>query len=187
MTDTTSETDERRGDGRFTLLGAVMILTGATAFAFPLVASLSVELLVGAAFLVGGLATLIQAFQEKGWKGVFWQLAVGVIYLLGGVVFLANPFGGIIALTVLLGAVFVAEGIMRMVMAFAIRPEKSWGLVFASGAMSLLLGILVLAGLANGASLAFIGLLVGINFIFAGASFIALGMARPDAPDAEVA
>lgn len=60
-----------RGNGWFMALAVVMILTGIGACAFPLVASLSVELLVSAAFLVGGVATLIQAFQEKDWSGVF--------------------------------------------------------------------------------------------------------------------
>ena len=177
---TSSSNDARRGNGWFVVLGLVMILTGIGAFAFPLVASLSVELLVGATFLVGGIATLVQAFQEKDWGGVFWQLAIGVAYVLGGIVFLANPFGGVVALTVFLGVVFLVEGVARMVMGIQLRPESNWGWVVASGAMSIVLALLVFGGLANGASLAFIGLLLGVNFIFAGASFVALGSSQPE-------
>ena len=177
-----SNLSEHRGNGWFILLGAVMILTGIGAFAFPFVASLSVELLVGATFLVGGIATLIQSFQEKEWGGVFWQLAIGIVYLAGGLVFLVNPFGGVIALTVFLGIVFFVEGIARMIMGFQMRAERNWGWLVASGGMSMLLGILVFGGLANGASLGFIGVLLGVNFIFAGASFIALGSAKADEP-----
>ena len=175
-----SNLSEHRGNGWFILLGVLMILTGIGAFAFPLVASLSVELLVGATFLVGGIATLIQSFQEKEWGGVFWQLAIGIVYLAGGVVFLVNPFGGVIALTVFLGIIFFVEGIARMIMGFQMRSERNWGWLVASGAMSMLLGILVFGGLANGASLGFIGVLLGVNFIFAGASFVALGSAKAD-------
>lgn len=179
----TSNFDAHRGNVWFTVLGIVMILTGIGALAFPLVASLSVELLVGATFLVGGAATLFQSFQEKDWGGVFGQLAIGIVYLAGGLVFLVNPFGGVIALTVFLGAMFLVEGIVRMVMGFQMRSERNWGWLVASGGLSVLLGILVFGGLANGASLGFIGALLGINFIFAGASLVALGSARPDAAE----
>lgn len=178
-----SNLEEHRGNGWFIALGVIMILTGIGAFAFPLVASLSVELLVGATFLVGGIATLFHAFREKEWGGVFWQLAVGIVYMAGGIVFLVNPFGGVIALTVFLGAVFFVEGIARIIMGIQMRGERNWGWAVASGAVSVLLAILVFGGFATGASLGFIGLLLGINFIFAGASFVALGSAQPDATD----
>lgn len=175
-----SNLGEHRGNGWFILLGVVMILTGIGAFAFPLVASLSVELLLGATFLVCGIATLFQSFQEKEWSGVFWQLVIGIVYLAGGIVFLVNPFGGVIALNVFLGIVFFAEGIARIVMGFQMRSERNWGWLVASGGMSMLLGILVFGGLASGASLGFIGVLLGLNFIFAGASFVALGSAKAE-------
>ncbi len=175
-----SNLDAHRGNGWFVALGVIMILTGIAAIAFPLVASLSVELLVGATFLVGGIATLFHAFQEKEWGGVFWQLAVGIIYMAGGLVFLVNPFGGVVALTVFLGAVFLVEGIARIVMGFQMRGGRNWGWVVASGAMSVLLAVLVFSGFATGASLGLIGVLLGINFIFAGASFVALGSTKPE-------
>ena len=179
-----SNLDQHRGNGWFVALGVIMILTGIGAFAFPLIASLSVELLVGATFLVGGIATLFHAFQEKEWSGVFWQLAVGIVYMTGGLIFLVNPFGGVIALTVFLGIVFLVEGIARMIMGFQMRSERNWGWVVASGAMSIILSVLVFGGFATGASLGLIGVLLGINFIFAGASFVALGSAQPE-PAAE--
>lgn len=182
-----STMEVHRGNGWFVALGVVMILTGIGAFAFPLIASLSVEILVGCTFLVGGAATLVQAFQEKEWGGVFWQIAIGIIYTLGGIAFLINPFGGVLALTVFLGVVFVVEGIARIVMGVQMRTNPKWGLVVASGGVSVLLGILVFAGLANGASLGFIGVLLGVNFIFAGAAFVALGSAKPDHVDEQTA
>ena len=175
---TTSITDDQPGKGWFVFLGIVMILTGIAAIAFPFVASLSVELLAGGAFLVGGIATLFQAFQEKEWGGVIWQLVVGIVYVLGGIAFLANPFGGVVALTVVLGAVFLVEGIARIVMGFQMRGQPKWGWVVASGAMSVLLGLLVFGGLANGASLGLIGVILGLNFIVSGAAFFALGNAK---------
>lgn len=95
-----------------------------------------------------------------------------------------NPFGGVIALTVMLGVVFLIEGIARIVLAFRMRSERNWGWFAALGGISVLLGLLVLGGLANGASLGFIGVLLGVNFIFAGESFIALGRATENPEEA---
>ncbi len=178
---------EGTGNGWFIALGIVLVLTGMVAVAFPFVATLSVELFVGSFILVAGLFTLFHAFAEKEWGGFAWQLAIGILYSLGGIGFLALPIGGAIALTVFLGVVFLTEGIARMVMAFRIRPERAWGWVLASGGVSLMLGVLILAGIGNGASLAFIGLLVGINLIFAGASFTALGFEGTRSPAAHPA
>lgn len=172
-----SSSNEQIARGWFIGLGVVMVLVGVAAFAFPLIASLSVELLVGSAFLVGGIATLVQAFREKEWSGVIWQFAIGAVYVLGGLAFLANPFGGVVALTMMLGIVFLLEGIARIVMGVQLRSERNWGWMVASGGTSILLSILIFGGLANGASLTLIGVLLGVNFIFSGISLIALGSA----------
>ena len=113
----------------------------------------------------------------------FLAACIGIVYLAGGLVFLVNPFGGVIALTVFLGIVFFVEGIARVIIGFQMRSERNWGWLVASGGMSILLGILVFGGLANGASLGFIGVLLGVNFIFAGASFVALGSAKANTAD----
>ena len=60
-------------------------------------------------------------------------------------------------------------------------------MMVASGALSILLGILVLAGLANGASLTLIGVLLGINFIFSGAAATTLGIAGLQSESQEAA
>lgn len=174
-------------NGRFIFLGVLLIFTGIVALIFPYMATLSVEILVGSAFLVGGIITIFHAFAERQWGGFFWQLAIGIIQGLAGFALLAMPITGVIALTVMLGFVFTAEGIARMILAFQVRPDRAWGLILAAGGISLLLGILVLAGLANGASLAFIGLLVGINFVFAGASLVAVGTGHADPAAARTA
>jgi len=171
-------TEKHRGNGWFVFLGIVMIVTGVGAVTFSFEASLSVELFVASAFLVIAFATLIQAFREKEWGDVFWQFAIGVIYLVGGILMLANPLGGVLVLTVFLGATFFAEGIARIVIGFQMRSAPKWGFLVASGGTSVLLGILVFAGMANGASLTFIGILLGINVVFAGASLLVLGSSK---------
>ena len=166
-------------------LGIATLLTGFAAITFPLASTLAIEILVGCLFLSVGLVTMGHAFMEKGWKGFLWGLLIGGLHVIAGIAFLANPFGGVLALTVMLGVTFLAEGVLRIILGFQMRPNNRWGLMIASGAMSILLAIMVLAGLANGSSLIVIGIMVGINFIFAGAALIQIGLgARQDQADA---
>lgn len=157
----------------FIILGALFILTGTAAIVFPLIASLSLNLVAGVALLTGGLFTLVHAFGNRGWRGFAAQVALGLLYVVGGALFLFNPLAGMVALTILLGAVFAADGVARMIIALRIRPDRSWWIFLTSGLLSLILGVLVLIGLPSGLSLTFLGIVFGINLILTGASFIA--------------
>ncbi|MEL6101933.1 MAG: DUF308 domain-containing protein [Pseudomonadota bacterium] len=164
-------------------LGLLTILTGMTAIAFPFASTLAVEVMTGMLFLAVGLFTTVHAVVERKADGMWWELLTGLLYVVAGVVFLANPLGGILAMTVMLGATFVAEGVLRIVMATQMERSRQLFLLIASGAMSLLLGLLVFAGLANGASLMLIGVLLGVNFIFSGMAATAVGIAGLNAND----
>ena len=109
------------------------------------------------------------------------------MHIVAGVLFLANPVGGILALTIMLGATFLAEGVLRIIMAMQMERSRKLFLLIASGGVSVLLGIMVFGGLANGASLTLIGVLLGVNFIFSGTAAIAIGIAstRSDGEDAQ--
>ncbi|MEL6838380.1 MAG: DUF308 domain-containing protein [Pseudomonadota bacterium] len=193
---TVSETDIEGGDAAFAVklknihpgwmiaLGVLTVLTGVVAIAFPLASTLAAELLVGSLFLAIGVVTTAHAIMERQADGMWWELLIGLVHIVAGVLFLANPFGGIVALTVLLGATFLTEGVFRIIMATQMERSRRLFLVIASGGLSILLGILVFGGLANGASLTLIGVLLGVNFMFSGAAAIAIGIAGT-ASDAE--
>lgn len=172
---TIKKADESKSKVWIVALGLLLILLGFGALAFPFLTTLSVEILVGSVFLTAGVVTVFHAFGAREWRGFFWELLIGVLYAVAGILFLANPFGGAFALTVMLGSLFLIEGILRIVLGFQVRPAANWGWVIASGGVSILLGLLIFAGMANGASLAVIGMLVGVNLVFAGSAFIAMG------------
>jgi uncharacterized membrane protein HdeD (DUF308 family) len=159
--------------GGFAVLGGLLIAVGLFALVFPLVAALSINLVAGLALMAGGLVTLFHAPRLRGWRGVVWQMLLGALYLGAGLIVLANPFAGLFALTVMLGAFFAADGAGRVLLARRIRPQRGWGMFLASGLLSLLLGVLVLLGLPGGWSVAVLGLVIGINMVLIGASFLA--------------
>ncbi|MDX8352439.1 HdeD family acid-resistance protein [Cognatiyoonia sp. IB215182] len=186
---TVSETNVDGVDAAFTVtmkniqpdwmiaLGVLTVLTGIVAIAFPLTSTLAVELLTGSLFLTVGAFTTVHAIMDRKAKGMWWELLIGLVHIVAGVLFLANPLGGILALTIILGATFMAEGILRIIMATQMERSRHLFLLIASGALSILLGIVVFGGLANGASLTLIGVLLGVNFIFSGTAAIVIGVA----------
>ena len=190
MTMTVSQTSMEGGDAAFPValkriqpgwmiaLGAITALTGLLAIAFPFVSTLTVEVMVGSLFLTLGLFTTVHAVMERKAEGMWWELLMGLLHIVAGVAFLANPLGGIIALTVMFGVVFVVEGVMRIVMALQMERSKRVFVLVASGSLSVLLGGIVLAGMTNGASLTLLGVLLGVNFIFSGAATMVFGISR---------
>lgn len=186
---TVSETNADDGDAAFTVtmnniqpgwmiaLGVLTVLTGVVAIAFPLASTLAVELLTGSLFLTVGVFTTVHAIMDRKAEGIWWELLIGLVHIVAGVLFLANPLGGILALTIMLGATFMAEGVLRIIMATQMERSRKLFLIIASGGLSILLGIMVFGGLANGASLTLIGVLLGVNFIFSGTAAIAIGIA----------
>ena len=74
-----------------------------------------------------------------------------------------------------LGASLVVSGIMRIVLALSMKEGMPWIAVCLSGAVTLLLGIVILAHWPV-SSIYILGLLLGIDLVFAGAAWIAVGL-----------
>ena len=160
------------GRGWFIALGILLIGVGLLSLLFPFLAAWSVELVAGATLLVGGFLTLIHATRVRGWRGTGFQVLLGLLYTGGGIIFLANPFAGLLALTVMLGAFFAADGVARIMLALRIRPQRAWWLFLLTGLASLVLGVLAWLGLPSGWSVAILGIVVGVNMILTGVSFV---------------
>jgi uncharacterized membrane protein HdeD (DUF308 family) len=162
--------------GWFMGLGIVLLLAGAAALAFPLLSSLAVEIFAGWIFLIGGAVIVLHAFSAKQWQGFLMGLLVGLLYLAAGGWLLAFPLKGIVTLTFLLSALFLAEGVLEVIMALKVRPHEGWVWLLLSGLVAVAVGVLIAAQLPSSAAWA-IGLLTGINMISTGASFVVLALA----------
>ena len=162
-------------------LGALMIGLGLLALSYPLVSTLAVELTLGILLAIAGLATLVHAFSDKEWTGFIWQILIAVVYLFGAVIFFLDPLGVTVALTIYLGVVFFVDGVFLIVMGIRTRPAQRWGLFVVSGVVSILLSLYVFFGVPTGESLALLGVLLGVNFIFVGATLLAFGFGIRDA------
>lgn len=157
-------------------LGILWIILGTLAIIMPFAATLALEMVFGVLFVIGGVAQLIQAFRAKGWGGAAFQVLGGLLALALGVILLLFPLQGVLTLTILLAAFFVAQGIVKVVSAFRQQPSSGWGWLLFSGLLGIVVGIIIWAGL-PGTAVWVLGLLVGIELIFSGWAMIMIAMA----------
>ncbi len=159
--------------------GIVSILLGGLAIAFPLASSIGVELVFGAVLVAAGIIEAIRAFTGRRDRSVAWSLIFAVLAILAGVILLLNPMEGVVTLTIVLSAFLLIGGAMKTAAAFGARPAPGWVWLLGSGLLSIVLAILLLAGLPGTAYWA-LGLLIGIDLIFLGVSQIALATGLRD-------
>ena len=168
--------DAKKNAGKIRLLGVVTAIAGLLALIWPWISGLAVTVVVGAALVVGGVARLIAAFSAGSFGRGTLAFIGGGLTLVTGVILMARPGFGLSALTLMIGAYLLVDGIFGAVLAFQVRPEKGWGRMLFSAIMAFLLGILLLAEWPLSGLWA-IGTLVGINLIMAGFSMISIGSA----------
>jgi uncharacterized membrane protein HdeD (DUF308 family) len=172
--------------GWFLTLGILLVLFGMAAIAFPFLSTIAAKIAIGWIFLVAGVVDVFHAFYVKRWAGFFWNLLIGLLYLVAGAWLAFFPLTGILTLTIIIAALFIAEGIMKLIMGFRVRPHEGSGWVIFSGLVAIVAGLLIALNLPASAVWA-LGLLAGINLLFSGWSFIYLALSGKRANDEGVA
>ena len=120
----------------------------------------------------------IAEIASRSWGGFFWGLLVGLLYFAAGVELWLNPIGGVVTLTAFLAAVLVVDGVFHSILAFQIRPRAGWFWLLLGGIVGIVLGVMIWQQLPSSA-LSILGLLLGINLVFSGFSFLMLAMSGP--------
>lgn len=166
----------RRSWGWLMAEGIILIILGVLGLGAVALLSLASAIWFGAMIFVGGIVVLIDAFRHQAWKSRLWHILIGVLYVAVGVMTFVNPLVATASLTLLAGAALVATGVLRLIMAFQNRELPYWGWVAFSGALSLLLGGMILAQW-PGSSLWVLGTFLAIELIFQGWAAIALARA----------
>jgi uncharacterized membrane protein HdeD (DUF308 family) len=162
----------------FLIEGIILVVLGLLAVAVPMVASLAVTILFGWLFLISGIVGLITTFVMRQAPGFWWSLLSGVLGVVVGGWLLVEPVQGLVSLTYLLIAFFIVEGIATIMFALEHRAALSgrWAWMLVSGVVDLFLAAVILAGLPGTVAWA-LGLIVGINMVFGGASMIGMAVA----------
>lgn len=184
------ELDALRGNWLwFVVLGVALVVLGMIALGSTVVASLAVEMTFGVLLLIAGVGETFGSFWARRWSGFFLHLLSGLLSIVVGVMFLARPGAGLVALTLVVASLFLVGGTFKIVAAVGYRFAH-WGWPLISGLLDVILGVLILAEYPASA-LWVLGLFLGINLIFRGAHWIGLGLAlraaippQPAAPTA---
>jgi uncharacterized membrane protein HdeD (DUF308 family) len=111
----------------FIAMAVLFIILGILAIIEPGVAGLAVTLLVGWALIFGAVAHFVTAFKGGGTKRVIGQVLIGLVYLIGGIYFLTHVFMAVGTLTLLLGGIILAAGVIEIVAYFRTRPGGRLG------------------------------------------------------------
>lgn len=162
----------------FLFEGILLVVLGLAAIIVPPLASLAVAIFVGWMLLISGIAGLALTLWARAIPGFWWSLISAILAIGAGVILLAQPVQGVYTLTLVIGIYFVAEGVSTIMYALEHRRELSerWMWMLIAGIFDLLISFMIISGLPGSAGWA-IGLLVGINLIFGGASLIGMAMA----------
>jgi uncharacterized membrane protein HdeD (DUF308 family) len=167
-------------------LGILLIVLGILGLWMSFAMTLATVMLFGALLLVGGAFQLLNAFQLKGWKSVLWHVLIALLYIAAGLVVFKDPVFASLSLTIALAWILVAVGILRIFMAFQLRPANGWGWPLVSGVISILLGAMILAQWPT-SGFWVIGLFVAIEMIVNGWSSVFIALAARKAAEAEPA
>jgi uncharacterized membrane protein HdeD (DUF308 family) len=159
--------------------GVLAIVVGCVAILVPAVAAVGTAIFIGWILVVAGGFLIAAAFSAHSIGTVLLRLLWAILTVIVGVWLIVEPHNGTLTLTLVLGIYFLFMGLTRIAVAFAGRGRPNAGLVGLSGVAGLLIGILVLAKLPSSADWA-IGLLVGIDLIFAGWMLVSIALVGKD-------
>jgi uncharacterized membrane protein HdeD (DUF308 family) len=158
----------------FVLLGVALVVLGIIAAASSATTTFASMLFLSGVLLAGGVIRLISAFTARQWSGSLLLALSGALYVVSGVLTFRHPIAAALALTLLFAALFLGVGLFRVIAAIWYR-FPNWGWVAVSGAVSVLLGLMLWNSWPV-SGLWFIGLCIGIDLIVEGAGWIMLSL-----------
>lgn len=159
-------------------LGLVLILFGGLILTTPLgvvTASLTTEIWIAAALVVGGVLQLAHGLKASDWGARVWQMLGGILFIVGGVLAFVYPTLGLESLTMIVAVTLVAQGITSLMVSggFPDWSGRKW--LILSAVISIVAGLLVLFDLPTSAGWT-LGTIVGAVLLLQGVSLTLLGL-----------
>jgi len=159
--------------------GILSAVIGIIAIARPGLATLALEQFLGIVFIASGIALLLSAVMGHAKKHRLLDLLYSFLRIVIGILFIAKAVQGVIALTLVVAAVFVAEGLAGVVFALKVRKgNPAWIWILLNAVTAFILAGMLFAKFPSDAVWA-VGLLFGINSLMLGFSLIMFATAIP--------
>lgn len=136
---------------------------------------------LGALLMAGGVVEIVHAVKGGTAGKIILGLIVAALYLWAGAMLILHPFVGLFTLTLVLAIFFFVGGILKIFAAVTHRTAPEWGWLLVGGIISLILGVMIWAQWPSSALWA-IGIIIGVELIFAGWTMVALSLAVHSLP-----
>jgi uncharacterized membrane protein HdeD (DUF308 family) len=161
----------------FLVEGIILSVLGLAAIIVPPLGGLFVTVLLGWLFLIAGIVGIVATIRARQVPGFEWSLISAIAAVIAGGVLLWNPLQGLVTLTYVLTAFFIVDGILMIILGITHRRQLSgkWEWMIVNGVVDLILAAIIISGLPGTLAWA-LGLIVGIDMLFGGASLIAMAL-----------
>ena len=173
----------RKSWGWFLVSGIVLMVLGAACIAKSQTATAFSILALGWILAISGVVWLVGALQTWTWGGFFVYLLNAIIRCVTGYLLIRHPDAGAAAVTMVIAALFIVGGLFRAAAAGTIQFPR-WGWTVFAGLVSVALGIYLLATW-SATSTFFVGLAIGIDLVFDGASLVGFAGAIHSLPNVQ--
>jgi len=156
------------------LVGAVLVFAGLLALFAPLVAGLSITIMVGVMLVIGGIGQCLLAFRGGAFGRAILMLVIGVLMTVAGFYMMSQPVAGLASITLMLVIYLIVAGLCEIVVALQLRPAVGWVWAMFNGAITLLLGVMLWRQFPLSGAWA-LGVLFGMKMIFSGWMLVYIG------------
>ena len=170
----------RESWGWFLVLGIALAVLGVCCVASAVTATFATVFVFGWLLLISAVFQLVHAFRTGTWSGALLNLLSALFRGFTGFLMISHPVMGAEALTVVLASFFIVAGLFRAVASPIVRFPR-WGWAVFSGAITAVLGFLLLAQMPV-SGVWFIGFAIGVDLIFDGIATTGLAAAVHHVP-----
>ena len=156
--------------------GIVVFVCGLLAIILPISFDVGIAIVIGCLTLAAGIGHFIFAFHTRGIGGFFWQILIGILYLLATICLLINPLLGIVSLALFVAIFLFLEGVFEVALYIQLRTFRHAVWLLIDGVVTLILGIVMLSRWPP-ASPEIIGTLIGISMMLSAVSRVIFSLA----------
>lgn len=162
--------------GWFVIVGAILVILGFLALSYEFIATVFSVYFIGTLLIIAGIVQALHSFKLKGFGQTALWAVMGVLYIIAGILSFTQPIAVSTAFTLIIAFLLIVSGITQIINALNNKGFPKWGWWLFSGIITFVLGLLILIGWPSN-SLWVLGMFLGIDLIFQGWAYIAVGLA----------
>ncbi|WP_406443964.1 HdeD family acid-resistance protein [Streptomyces sp. NBC_01613] len=103
--------------------GALSILLGLFCLRGPMRSILLLALWIGIGWLIRGITQTLAAASDRNMPARGWQIFLGIVTFIGGIVLIDSPFESVAVLTLVGGIWLIAVGVVEIITALSVRSR----------------------------------------------------------------